>query len=77
MHQHHAATLAIRRFGGKTDGNFVCLAHAQKLTLYGSRLWNGPIPKPKVELNIDGCDRKALIHDGGLLLLDVTGQAVS
>jgi hypothetical protein len=55
----------------------LCVCIIQKATLYGSRLWNGSLPKPKLELDIEGCSRKAIVHDGGMLLLDENGQAVS
>ena len=54
----------------------LCLC-IQKATLYGSRLWNGSLPKPKLELDIEGCSRKAIVHDGGMILLDENGHAVS
>lgn len=49
----------------------------QKVTFFGSRLWNGPLPNPTRELIFDGCSQKALVHDGGMILLDGNGLAVS
>lgn len=49
----------------------------EKVTFYGSRMWDGSIPNgTEVELGA-GLSKKAIVHDGGLLLFGNDSKAVS
>ena len=55
----------------------VCLlACWQQVTLYGSRMWNRSYPRGH-EVALDGCERKAVVHYGGLYIPGSDGGAVS
>ena len=46
------------------------------MSLFGSKIWNGELPIGK-EVEIEGTDRKGIVHSDGLLLCDGNGCGVS
>ncbi|KAI4504521.1 hypothetical protein M0802_000071 [Mischocyttarus mexicanus] len=51
------------------------LINNEEVRLYGSKLWNGILPKIENEIEVD--DRIGRIHDGGLLIETVDGNFVN
>ena len=48
----------------------------ERVTLYGSALWSGSVPSG-TEIEIPGMSKKAVVHDGGMILFGNDGNAVS
>jgi len=47
------------------------------MTLFGSQLWTKHPPRTKLELTVDGCPRKAVVHSRGMLFTDQHGNMVT
>jgi formyltetrahydrofolate dehydrogenase len=63
----------------KVPGAWITL-NDEKLTLYGSRVWTGPVPRAKREFSVaveNGNGRNVVVHDGGMLIFDSNGHAVN
>jgi len=49
----------------------------EKVTFYGSKLWNKPLPKKGVEVALPGMSRSGLVHKDGMLLFGNDGKAAN
>jgi formyltetrahydrofolate dehydrogenase len=48
----------------------------QRVTLYGSELWSGSVPSG-TEVEIEGMSKKAVVHDGGMILYGHDGNPLN